>query len=146
MTQPPDERAIELRDLFFETSQELLQALNDQALQLENHPGDEEVVRSLRRTVHTLKGDSAACGLREMSELAHQFEDALSLESAASHADRCATDFAPQLEHGPALRMVSLPCRHSRHRPPARRETSSPPPPIPPRAVPQAAPAARWRG
>ena len=87
MTQPPDERAAELRDLFFETSQELLQALNDQALQLEKHPGDEEIVRSLRRTVHTLKGDSAACGLREMSELAHQFEDALSLEAAASHAE-----------------------------------------------------------
>jgi two-component system chemotaxis sensor kinase CheA len=36
--------------------------------------------------VHTLKGDSAACGLRELSELAHQFEDALSLEGAHSHA------------------------------------------------------------
>jgi two-component system, chemotaxis family, sensor kinase CheA len=82
----PDERAAELRELFFETSQELLQALNEQALQLEKHPGDEEIVRSLRRTVHTLKGDSAACDLRELSELAHQFEDALSLESAASHA------------------------------------------------------------
>jgi two-component system, chemotaxis family, sensor kinase CheA len=86
VTHPPDERAAELRELFFETSQELLQALNEQALQLEKDPGDEEIVRSLRRTVHTLKGDSAACGLREMSELAHQFEDALSLETAASHA------------------------------------------------------------
>ncbi|MGA8865628.1 MAG: Hpt domain-containing protein, partial [Candidatus Sulfotelmatobacter sp.] len=86
MTNSPDERAAELRELFFEISQELLQALNEQALQLEKHPGDEEIVRSIRRTVHTLKGDSAACGLRELSELAHQFEDALSLESAASHA------------------------------------------------------------
>lgn len=86
MTNSPDERAAELRELFFETSQELLQALNEQALQLEKCPGDEEIVRSIRRTVHTLKGDSAACGLRELSELAHQFEDALSLESAASHS------------------------------------------------------------
>jgi two-component system, chemotaxis family, sensor kinase CheA len=86
VTNSPDERAAELRELFFETSQELLQALNEQALQLEKHPGDDEIVRSIRRTVHTLKGDSAACGLRELSELAHQFEDALSLESAASHA------------------------------------------------------------
>ena len=85
MTQTPDERSVELRDLFYETSQELLQALNDEALKLEKKPGDEEIVRSIRRTVHTLKGDSAACGLRELSELAHQFEDALSLESAASH-------------------------------------------------------------
>jgi two-component system chemotaxis sensor kinase CheA len=36
--------------------------------------------------VHTLKGDAAACGLRELSELAHQFEDALSLEGAATQA------------------------------------------------------------
>ena len=84
MTNAPDERSVELRELFFETSQELLQALNDEALKLEKQPGDEEIVRSIRRTVHTLKGDAAACGLRELSELAHQFEDALSLENAAT--------------------------------------------------------------
>ncbi len=86
MTNSPDERGAELRELFFETSQELLQALNEEALKLEKNPGDEEIVRGIRRTVHTLKGDSAACGLRELSELAHQFEDALSLEGTASHA------------------------------------------------------------
>ncbi len=84
MTQSHDERGAELRELFFETSQELLQALNDEALKLEKKPGDEEIVRVIRRTVHTLKGDSAACGLRELSELAHQFEDALSLEGTAT--------------------------------------------------------------
>src|SRR5215469_11216023 len=86
MTNSPDERGVELRELFYETSQELLQALNEEALKLEKNPGDEEIVRSIRRTVHTLKGDSAACGLRELSELSHQFEDALSLEGTASHA------------------------------------------------------------
>src|SRR5271165_4512214 len=86
MTNVPDERSVELRELFFETSQELLQALNDEALKLEKQPGDEEIVRSIRRAVHTLKGDAAACGLRELSELAHQFEDALSLENAATQA------------------------------------------------------------
>ncbi len=94
MTNPPDERGAELRELFFETSQELLQALNEESLKLENHPGDEEIVRSIRRTVHTLKGDSAACGLRELSELAHQFEDALSLESAAAHGALAEIAFA----------------------------------------------------
>ncbi len=84
MANAPDERGAELRELFFETSQELLQALNEEALKLEKKPGDEEIVRGIRRTVHTLKGDSAACGLRELSELAHQFEDALSLEEAAT--------------------------------------------------------------
>ncbi|MGA2102470.1 MAG: chemotaxis protein CheA [Candidatus Sulfotelmatobacter sp.] len=86
MNHSHDERGAELRELFFETSQELLQALNEEALKLEKTPGDEEIVRGIRRTVHTLKGDSAACGLRELSELAHQFEDALSLEGTASHA------------------------------------------------------------
>src|SRR4249920_1527440 len=86
MTNVPDERGLELRELFFETSQELVQALNEEALKLEKNPADEEIVRSIRRTVHTLKGDSAACGLRELSELAHQFEDALSIEGAATQA------------------------------------------------------------
>ncbi len=86
MNHSHDERGAELRELFFETSQELLQALNEEALKLEKTPGDEEIVRGIRRTVHTLKGDSAACGLRELSELAHEFEDALSLEGTASHA------------------------------------------------------------
>src|ERR1700692_1712335 len=94
MTDSPDERGAELRELFFETAQELLQALNDESLKLEKQPGDEEIVRSIRRTVHTLKGDSAACGLRELSELAHQFEDALSLESAAAHAALAEIAFA----------------------------------------------------
>ena len=94
MTNPPDERGAELQELFFETSQELLQALNDETLKLEKTPGDEEIVRSIRRTVHTLKGDSAAVGMRELSELAHHFEDALSLESAAAHAALAEIAFA----------------------------------------------------
>jgi two-component system, chemotaxis family, sensor kinase CheA len=85
VTDTPDERGAELRELFFETSQELLQTLNDETLKLEKNPGDEEIVRSIRRVVHTLKGDSAACGFRELSELAHQLEDALSMENAATH-------------------------------------------------------------
>ena len=94
MTDSPDERGAELRELFFETSQELLQALNEESLKLEKNPGDEEIVRSIRRTVHTLKGDSAACGLRELSELAHQFEDALSMETAAAHGALAEIAFA----------------------------------------------------
>jgi two-component system, chemotaxis family, sensor kinase CheA len=80
-----DERMTELRELFFESAQELLQALNEEALNLEKCPGDVEIVRSIRRVVHTLKGDAAACGFREVSELAHEFEDALASESAIAH-------------------------------------------------------------
>ena len=76
----------ELRQLFFETAAELVQKLNDEAMQLEKSPGDAETARSLRRTVHTLKGDSAACGFRELSELSHEFEDVLTLENTAAAA------------------------------------------------------------
>lgn len=73
----PDERAAELRELFFETALELLQDLNEAGLALEAHPEDAEIIRRVRRVVHTLKGDSAACGFRELSALAHEMEDAL---------------------------------------------------------------------
>jgi two-component system chemotaxis sensor kinase CheA len=82
----PDERAAELRDLFFESAAEILQAMNEAGLALEDRPGDKENLRSVRRAVHTLKGDSAACGFREMSELAHELEDVLTPELAQQHA------------------------------------------------------------
>ena len=85
MTQFSDDRGDELRELFFETAQELLQSLNDEALRLEKHPDDTESVRSMRRTVHTLKGDAAACGFRELSELAHELEDALAVDAVPTH-------------------------------------------------------------
>lgn len=78
-----DERAAEMRELFFESATELLQTLNEGGLELERHPDDAEVLRQVRRTVHTLKGDSAACGYEELSELAHLLEDALTPEVAA---------------------------------------------------------------
>jgi two-component system chemotaxis sensor kinase CheA len=94
LTDLPDERGAELRELFFETSQEQMQTLNEESLKLEKHPGDEEIVRTIRRTVHTLKGDSAASGLRELSELAHHFEDALSLEAAHANGTLAEICFA----------------------------------------------------
>lgn len=85
-----EERSSELRDLFFESAAELLQALNEEGLLLEQRPGDAEVVRKVRRTVHTLKGDSAACGYTELSSLAHELEDALTPELAARQNGRIA--------------------------------------------------------
>ncbi len=85
MTQFSDERGAEMRELFFETAQELLQSLNEEALKLERNPADAELVRSIRRIVHTIKGDAAACGFRELSNAAHELEDVLALESATAH-------------------------------------------------------------
>ena len=84
MKHGPDDRGQELKDLFFETAQELLQSLNEEALKLEKTPDDLETVRSIRRTVHTLKGDSAAVGFSEISELAHTLEDALAVEAGVA--------------------------------------------------------------
>jgi two-component system chemotaxis sensor kinase CheA len=78
-----DDHAAELRELFFETATELLQALNEEGLELEKRPEDEEILRQVRRTVHTLKGDSAACGYTELSETAHALEEVLRPDIAA---------------------------------------------------------------
>ena len=78
-----DEQSNELKAIFFESAQELMQSLNEEGLSLEQDPSNAETVRSIRRTVHTLKGDSAACGYRELSELAHVLEDVLTPEIAA---------------------------------------------------------------
>jgi len=81
----PEDRGAELRALFFESSAEVLQVINDTGLQLEKHPADEELIRSVRRAVHTLKGDSAACGFTKLSEISHELEDILTLQVAQSH-------------------------------------------------------------
>lgn len=72
--------------MFFQSAQELLQALNDQGLALEKNPGHAAAVQEIRRVVHTLKGDSAACGMHELSKLAHELEDALTPEITAANA------------------------------------------------------------
>lgn len=85
-----DDQQSDLKDLFLETSAELLQALNEEGLSLEQRPGDAELVREVRRTVHTLKGDSAACGFEELSQLAHDLEDVLTPQIAASNGRKLA--------------------------------------------------------
>src|SRR6266852_9480800 len=82
MTRPPEDRNSELRALFFESANELLQSLNEAGLELEASPSDEEVIRHVRRAVHTLKGDSAACGFHKLSELAQLLEDVLTPQIA----------------------------------------------------------------
>jgi two-component system chemotaxis sensor kinase CheA len=86
----PEDRGAELRALFFESAAELLQTINDTGLQLESRPADEELIRSVRRAVHTLKGDSAACGCQKLSEISHELEDVLTLQTAQSHGARLA--------------------------------------------------------
>src|SRR6202790_4361140 len=85
-----EDRNAELRALFFESANELLQALNEAGLDLEANPSDEEVIRRVRRAVHTLKGDSAASGFHKLSELAHELEDVLSPQIGKTNGSRLA--------------------------------------------------------
>ena len=85
-----DDRANELRALFFESAAEILQAINEDALRLEKTPRDPDLVRDLRRNVHTLKGDSAACGYKELSEADHAVEDVMNPEVAEQNGEALA--------------------------------------------------------
>jgi two-component system chemotaxis sensor kinase CheA len=85
-----EDRGAELRALFFESASELLQSLNEAGMQLEARPADEEVIRRVRRVVHTLKGDSAACGFNSLSEMTHELEDVLTLQVARTNGPQLA--------------------------------------------------------
>ncbi|MBZ5540515.1 MAG: chemotaxis protein CheA [Acidobacteriia bacterium] len=90
MSHPLDDRGGDLRALFFESAYELLQTLNDAGLELEAHSADPEVIRRVRRVVHTLKGDSAACGYLGLSDLAHELENVLLPEIGESRGPQLA--------------------------------------------------------
>jgi two-component system, chemotaxis family, sensor kinase CheA len=90
LSKSPEDRNPELRAIFFESANELLQSLNEAGLELEASPADEEIIRRVRRAVHTLKGDSAACGFHKLSELAHELEDVLTPQVAQKHGSRFA--------------------------------------------------------
>ena len=90
MNFPSNRQSSELLEVFFESAEEILEAMNRAALALEANPGELENFRHVRRAVHTLKGDSAACGFRELSELAHRLEDVLTPELAGKNAVKIA--------------------------------------------------------
>ena len=72
--------------MFFEQATETIESLSELILRVERDPADTEALRTIRRAVHTLKGDSAATGFRELSEIAHELEDALQPEVTATAA------------------------------------------------------------
>jgi two-component system chemotaxis sensor kinase CheA len=86
----PEDPGSDLRALFFETAAELLHLLNEAGLALEGSPTDEETIRQVRRAVHTLKGDSAACGFNRLSEIAHELEDVLSSDIGRASGSKLA--------------------------------------------------------
>lgn len=72
-----DDELEQLQAMFFEQATEVIDSLGQLILRVESNPADAEALRSVRRAVHTLKGDSTAFGFGELTQLAHHYEDAL---------------------------------------------------------------------
>jgi two-component system chemotaxis sensor kinase CheA len=60
---------------FLEESEELLEKLNDNLLQLERDTSNPDSINEIFRLTHSLKSESALLGFVRLSELAHHLED-----------------------------------------------------------------------
>lgn len=75
--QPAPGISPELLDSFRVEAAEHLHAIQDQLRLLETQPGNTDLVLSIRRTMHTVKGAAAMAGQAAVSRLAHRTEDLL---------------------------------------------------------------------
>jgi two-component system chemotaxis sensor kinase CheA len=62
-------------ELFFDEVDQRIEDLAMKLLDLEQKPGDPEIVRDVFRDLHTIKGSSAMVGLEPMHQIAHAAED-----------------------------------------------------------------------
>jgi len=76
VSQPPDELAAALRDVFHQEAEEHLEAAQ-QALRDLRQGGAAGPLAHLRRRLHTLKGAAATIGLADLAAATHQVEEAL---------------------------------------------------------------------
>lgn len=67
------------RDLFFEETDTNIDILNEEVLRLEQDPEDKEIIDSIFRAAHTLKGMAATMGYNTMAELTHALESVFEL-------------------------------------------------------------------
>ena len=65
----------QIRMLFGQEAGVRLAELDRLLLQLEQQGGDETLIRSIFRELHTLKGSAAVAGLDDVSQLAHELEE-----------------------------------------------------------------------
>ena len=63
--------------IFIEEAEEQIQTLNEGFLALENQPDNQELIREIARSAHTLKGGSKMMGFNEINQVAHKMEDLL---------------------------------------------------------------------
>jgi two-component system, chemotaxis family, sensor kinase CheA len=82
----PDREA--LVETFLAECDENLAAMEEGLVRLEKEPGDAEVLHSVFRAAHTLKGNASSFGLEEVARVAHVMEDLLErLRSGRLEAD-----------------------------------------------------------
>ncbi len=67
----------ELWEVFQEEANDHVDRIDAALKQLKNNHGDRELVQTIRRSAHTLKGAAGAVGLRGVTQLAHRMEDLL---------------------------------------------------------------------
>lgn len=62
---------------FLAETAEHLGEMEEVLISLEDHPGDEEAIKTIFRIAHTIKGNSSCMGMDSVAHFAHAFEDAL---------------------------------------------------------------------
>ncbi|HTY59870.1 MAG TPA: chemotaxis protein CheA [Bacteroidota bacterium] len=72
-----DEEMAEILESFIVETREILERLGQDLLTLEKGTADQEMLNTIFRAVHTVKGTSSFLGLDQMTGLAHRFEDVL---------------------------------------------------------------------
>lgn len=68
----------EILNIYKAESEELLQGLNDNFLELENNPQDKTPIKKLLQLSHSLKGSSRMIGFNSIQDISHKLEDILS--------------------------------------------------------------------
>lgn len=64
-----------LKETFYQQATELIESLVQEALSLEGCQDTAAKLKTIKRIFHTLKGDSASIGLKELAHLTHRAED-----------------------------------------------------------------------
>lgn len=73
------EETDEILNIFREETEEIIQKLNNNLLQLETAPNDKEKLVFMFRDAHSLKGAARMIGFNNIQRLAHKIEDVLGL-------------------------------------------------------------------
>lgn len=68
-----------IRAVFFEEAAERLSDLEEGILRLEDNKSDRELMNTIFRAAHTIKGSSAGVGFKEISDFTHHLEGVLDL-------------------------------------------------------------------